>query len=144
MDKKIVPFKAEHLQHLNGSVLGLMATWGITELVALEQSGPAYTAMIDGDVVGCAGVILSWRGCGEVWSVLADEAKLYPLFLHRSVKRMLNMIIEEHELHRVQGIVINGVEKGHAWMRRLGFKSEGLMKNYTPDKDSAWRYARCK
>jgi hypothetical protein len=108
----------------------------------MYANGPSYTGIIDGEVAICAGVVILWPGVGEAWIAAAPLVYQYPLFLHRNVTRMLDRIIAEYNLHRVQAIVTHDFVRGQRWIERIGFKREGMLTQYLPDKTDCIRYAR--
>lgn len=110
---------------------------------ALEEPGMAFTGRNEkGEVIGCAGIKKLWEGVGTAWSMLSDEVKKHPFFLHRTVKRQLERIAVTHKLHRVELIILNNFEAGKAWAVALGFKSEGVREKYTPDKQNVEVFVR--
>lgn len=142
---EIVPFKRAHLGQLELTErdTSLMAGAGFDPIPNFE-AGPAFS-LVDGEkVIAIAGIALLWKGVGEAWVIAGKDIQKYRLTFHRGVREMLS-IIEEHErLHRVQTAVLENFAKGHKWIRRLGFVSEGKMKGYGPNGETFVRYARVK
>lgn len=140
---EIRDFRVGDLVQLEASGLrqtGVTYPLSVYEGLISKETGWAFSVLGGGRAVGCAGVIPLWDGVGEAWSFFSDEMK-HPFFLHRTVKRYLGRIIEEKKLHRVQMNVLSGFEKGFRWAESLGFRSEGILHDYTTDKQNYMRYA---
>lgn len=107
------------------------------------EEGPAYTALIDGRVVACAGLQRLWPGVAEGWAIV--EAGLGPRAgarLHRAVATGLAIAMRHLPLHRVQITVAADNGRGLRWARALGFEQEGVMRAFTPDARDFARLAR--
>jgi hypothetical protein len=60
-----------------------------TDSLALSKGTEAHTVFKNGYVIAIFGVTMIWPGVLEVWSILSDEIKEFPMALHRGVKRKL-------------------------------------------------------
>ena len=102
-------------------------------------SGPAWTALHDGRVLGVAGLGVHWAGRAEAWCLLTRDvpARLWPA-LHRAALRG----IAEAGYRRIEASAKTGFEQGQRWLRMLGFVPEGLMPAYGPDGSDHMRWAR--
>jgi hypothetical protein len=74
--------------------------------------------------------------------MLTDDAREHPFFLHRAVKRNLVKIALAWNFHRVELIVMEDFKAGKDWAVALGFKSEGVRRKYTPDKQDIEVFVR--
>lgn len=110
-------------------------------LAAYGAAGPAYTAMINDQVIVCAGVMLMWPGVGTAWAVTSPLIEKYALAGSTAVMYGLRDIISEHKLHRVQAPVYEHFKRGIRWVEFLGFHKEGLMIGYGREKENYWLYA---
>lgn len=99
---------------------------------ALTAPGMSFSALADGAVVGCAGIVELWPGVGQAWAVLSERALEEPVTLTRAVMRELARIRREHGLCRVQATVADGHGAGARWLAFMGFEVEGLLVNYGP------------
>lgn len=108
---------------------------------AVTQNPYAYTALLDGAPIVLAGVLPLWLGVGEAWSYISSEATHRPFWLHRTVKRIFDQICMEHHFHRLQANCEEN-SKEIKWLISLGFKEEGLMKKYSPEKKDMVRLAK--
>jgi len=142
VDKKIIPFKPEHLMEFDSAIFEFFPDLEKRGRL-YSENGPAYSAVINGKIWGCAGVILLWPGVGEAWAIsILNAPQTFPIFFHKAVIQMLNRIIKLHELHRVQAAVRCDWEQAQKWIERIGFEREGLMRQYLPDHADCWRYAK--
>lgn len=110
--------------------------------VDLAMGGPAFTGLLDGQPVGCAGVLLmAWPGVGRAWTVLGPRVRTEPLWLSRMVVRRLRTIIAEHRLIRVEADVLATDPIGRCWVEWMGFVEEGRMPRRGPGGADMLRYA---
>ncbi|HEU0070940.1 MAG TPA: hypothetical protein VFS04_06575 [Alphaproteobacteria bacterium] len=141
----IAPFTQAHLAAIAPGRFDAIAAEGL-DLAALAASradiGPAWTAVADGRVLGCAGIVPLWRGVGAGWLYAADEMRRYPVALHRTVLRGIAAAEVGLGLHRLQISVHEDFAASLAWVVRLGFACEGAMPGYGPNGDNYIRYAR--
>jgi len=134
----LVPFKANHLLsfiHRDGDY---------TESVRgayTKERNPAWTAVHDGEMLGCAGVVIAWPGFGVAWACFADELfKRWPVWTTRTVRRALADIMRAHALRRVEAVAI---PTRSCWLEALGFHLEnGRARSYTVDGRDVVRYER--
>lgn len=112
----------------------------------LEQAalGPAWTAVLDGQPLGCGGLVLPWPGVGIAWMVLSDEMLTHPLWLTRTVKRFLVDMTRIHHLHRVEAVALEESLTNQRWIEALGFHVEqhGRARAYLSDQRTMIRYER--
>lgn len=109
-----------------------------------RTSGPAYTLLLDGVPVACAGVIFMGWSRGEAWTLLSPEIKNHPRLIFSQVKKNLEKIIAENGLRRVQAIVLEGHEEGKVFLEHLGFKIETPhgMKGFGPNGETFYMFGR--
>ena len=142
MTAEIRPFKAEDLlafepRDYEGMSLHERVLMGVKK----EKAGPAFTGVVDGKIIGCAGVGLMWDGVGEAWAVLSHDIELHRLWFHRTARRGLVMLMAAMNLHRLQASVRIDIERNCRWLEAFGFVREGIMHGYAPDKTDCVRYA---
>lgn len=104
--------------------------------------GQAWTAMLDGHPIACAGVVEVWRGRAYAWALLSDEAGPHMLRLTREIRSRL----ERLPFRRVEMAVDAGFPEAARWARVLGFwlETPNPMRGYLPNGRDAWLYARLK
>ena len=105
---------------------------------ALIDGGPHFSAMLDGRVIGCAGVWMIEPHRGIAWALLAEDIGKSIFHMHKAVKRFL----EEVEIQRIETAVDYNFHAGHRWAKMLGFRAEGVMRRFFPDGHDAILYAR--
>lgn len=104
---------------------------GLGQEAVTIVSSSARTLVNESEVLACFGIWPLWPGVGRAWAMLSETILLrYPLTLHREVSQCLGYIEERDDYHRIEAVVRVGHAAGHRWIRRLGFRREGLMQNY--------------
>lgn len=138
----VVPYQAEHLMMI--SLQGNQQHIGpfIDENLAksLEIDDWSWTGLIDGEVIGCSGVLPIWQGRGMAWAYLSDKVSGKNFMtVHRAVKKFLDGC----HLKRIEMSVDCRFDAAHRWAKALGFKMEaGRMEAYTPSGMDCSLYAR--
>ena len=106
------------------------------------KEGPAYTIVVDGEVVFCGGVVnIGWNR-GEAWTLMSKLFYKYPKTCFKICRNQLNKVIEEHKFARVQALVDPKLYGGVRFMEHLGFEKEGLLKKYGPQSEDMWMMGR--
>lgn len=105
------PFEPEDLKVL---VPDVAPGWGEVS----KASGPALTAMLDGEVLLCGGVRIA--GIGEAWSAYSEKAKEhYAKTLFEITRNYMKKIVDENKLWRLVASAKDGVPED--WFEHLGF-----------------------
>ena len=138
---RIIPFKPEHLVKIRARG----DTGFVTDYLAIgkmyEALGPAFSGEVDGQLLGAAGIAILWKGVGEAWVWVPPEVARYPLFFHRNIRDMMVEVKRAKHLVRIQTTVKVRDVTANAWIKRLGFKAEGVMRRWGPDGEDHIRYA---
>ena len=135
----LVPFLAEHVVAIQGRDGGAREPWAVS--LDKERRGPAYTLLLEGRVVVCAGVMLLWPGVGTVWANVSGEFPRVKVWATRTIRRMLADVIRAYGLHRLESVALADNERNQRYMEFLGFEREdGKARAYTPDKRDVVRY----
>lgn len=138
---ELIPFRAEHMMMFVDRAQSREQLW---IAVQKERRGPAYTAVVNGIILGCAGVVIVWPGVGAAWSVYSEDIGKYGIWMTRTTRRILEDICRIYKLHRLETMVI-GVDnkRNKRWVELLGFTPEnGVATAYTSDRKDATRYER--
>jgi len=110
-----------------------------------KEDGPGFTLIIDGEIVGCAGVALIGWNRGEAWTLLSSLFYKYKKTTFKAIRNMLNSIIEDKKLIRVQAVIFKGTEKvcGN-FLEHLGFENEtpSGMRGFGPNGETVLMYGR--
>lgn len=113
-------------------------------MLAQSQSGPAFTAELDGQPVAAAGIVILWPGLGLAWMVINETALLPPVWLTRTVKRFLADLVQRHKLHRLEAVAVQDSLRNQRWLEAMGFTREqhGVARRYLADARAVIRYER--
>lgn len=122
----LIPFEPFHLNHYTPGLMDKV-TLADMDITALSRNweGRAVSAILNGRVIGIAGIGKVRDGVGRGWVFLSDEARKHPIFLHRTVKRGLDLAFKELGLETIEVAVEDCFETGIRWAERLGFEYHG-------------------
>ncbi|MCD6149206.1 GNAT family N-acetyltransferase [bacterium] len=140
---KLIPYKAGHArQILLREVEGYLQNCKEFDEWAKINEGPEAWSAVNGDntVVACGGVRGLWEGVGEAWLLLGKGIIGHEIWICKEILKGLRVL----KFHRVQANARVDFPVAHTFLHRLGFKEEGYMKMYYPDKCDAILYARTK
>ena len=102
-------------------------------------SGPAWTALDGGRVLGVAGLGQHWPGRSEAWCLIGRGVPpMAWVAIHRAVLRVL----ADAGIRRVEATARQGFDGAGRWLKLLGFYPEGVMAAYGPDGADHMRWAR--
>lgn len=142
---EMVPFHPEHVklmqireQELKGIFAFEKAWEGLTKL---HKVSIALTMCYDGRILGSMGFLDMWPGVCEVWVIPSRHLDRYGLVFARAVKRNLQTLIDDDKMHRIQVTAIDD-NRHNRWLEWLGFKCEGVMKNYSYQKQDFKMWSR--
>lgn len=136
----IVPFETTHLDslRLQPAQERFLFYFDFEYADFLKTAGPSFSAVKDGQVLACAGLIKQWENRAIAWSLLNGNLGVEFIKVHRAVDRFLKL----SEFNRIEAYVDANFGQGHRWIKRLGFECEGTMKQFNPDGSDACLYAR--
>jgi len=100
------------------------------------------TAMVDGKVACCFGVVKHWPGLAEGWMMTTDKVSTNPISLTRGAIRYFDKIAIILKLKRLQLVVDCNNSFAINWANALKFTPEGVMHNYGPTGNDYVMYAR--
>jgi len=98
----------------------------------------AKSLYIYDELVAVGGVVQFWNGVGEVWMVLGSKAAEHKIEVVRQARRVIEMAFIELKLWRVQAVERVDFEDAIRFTKHLGFKTEGVLRKYTPDKSDVY------
>jgi hypothetical protein len=107
-----------------------------------SAAGPCITALLHNEPVAIFGCGLLWSGVGEAWAVFDEKARRYPIAMTKGAIVFFDICEILFDLHRIQITVVSKNERALAWAIYLGFKPEGLMKQYSVDKEDTFMMRR--
>ena len=112
------------------------------EAMELEQTGLAYTCIINDEPIASAGMKIIWNGVAEGWVLASSKVWNHPLVIARAIKKNFARLAKENEIHRVQTAVRADFTMGLKFAKWLGLEEEGLMKKFGFDGSDQYMYAR--
>ena len=152
------PFEANHLKQLyfqGGGLQTIQAQNTELSLEYIDQISQVYkrfahvgfSAIHNGIVYGCGGVLRRWEGVGEAWTYISETAinnKRAMVWITRQIQAHLDGLLEDEYFHRIECNVASNHPTGIKWAERFGFTNEGLMASYGADKSDWFRFAKVK
>lgn len=132
MTPVVVPYEHGDAGSIYGSIYSelFVGPAGLPDNIG--DMGPAFTAVdSEGRIIGCAGVILMWENTGHAWAAFGELFPKYPIFMSKVVRNIMNEIISDNDLERVETLVESTNERNMRWATKfLGFSREGTLRNY--------------
>ena len=102
--------------------------------------GPAYTYEHYGIPIAAGGVCPYWPGVGLGWIIASPEMRQHPLWLGSFVTR----VFWEHlapAFWRIEATARLDRPESHRLLVKLGFRPEGVARQYGPDRSDFLRFA---
>lgn len=131
----VIPYRNADIRHIYGSTYSETLSGPGNMPDNVGDLGPAHTAMVDGMVIGCAGVVMMWEGVGHAWAVFGELFPKFPVFMTKVTKNHIKQITEDYSMKRVQTLIESGNERNMRWAEYLGFEREGTMRRYYHGRD---------
>ena len=97
--------------------------------------GEAISAVVDGEIIACGGVV---RSIGFVWAAFSQAAGRHFLALHRLAHRF----IEQANISQLEAVTEADFPQGHRWLGLLGFRCKGYLPNDGLNGEDHYQYAR--
>ncbi len=140
---RIVTAKPEHLDNLELKEVFEHKDAILYGKLAMGQNTPAFTILNpNGGVIGVIGGTFLYPGVLEVYGLFSNEIHQYKVSFFKTVKDCIDRSFGFYKVHRMQMVVKTSYEGGHHWAQSLGFKSEGVMQAYGPNREDYTLYAR--
>ena len=137
-----MPFHPEHLSMIDLQphqqfVMDVSNAQDIGKLLMMCES---YSFIHENICYAITGLLapVPWRA--TVWSLLSKDAGKHFLYIHKTLKRML----DEKPYQRIEMISYASFKPSMRWAEMLGFRLEGLMQKYFPTGEDGLMYARIK
>ena len=98
----------------------------------MRLPGPKLACVMDdtGEPVAMGGVAVHLPGVGQAWFVGTDKISPYGLEVTRACKQIVDGLMTEHDIHRVQAFSAAFHTKAHQWLRSIGFVEESTLPAY--------------
>lgn len=143
---ELIPFKAEHALSIDPRDISLEAGRYLkseAHMRSAESYGFGFTAVEDGEVLGCLVIIpMPWKGVAEANVILSPRIERRKLWLHKVCKRGIDNFQVEHKWHRLQCIAVASSNRDNAWLRALGFEIEAVLEAYGPEMEDYIQWVR--
>ena len=106
-----------------------------------ETAGPAWSCRVDGQLIGCAGLLRMWPGVAHGWFLASIAMREYPKTVLSLMRQHLPEVLATEHLIRLQAEVQTDFHVGRRFLEHLGFVSEGDMRRFGPGGETYTRYA---
>ena len=118
---ELVPFKREHLEPLMvQKINAFLPQWIRDGQADLMEKTYSQSIIVEGEVMGCGGIIEFWRGRGQLWALFNERSGIKMMSTFRAIQRF----IETATFKRIEIAVPYELAVGHKRARLLGFKLE--------------------
>lgn len=123
---QIVPFRKEHIAYVNvrdaekchvnlkDPNLNFCYTY-------YQYKSISFTGIVDGKVIGCAGIFESSPGVGEFWMATAKDIDIKYSVL-KAIKKMFDIIIKQTNFSKYRLYVEENFDESINMVKWLGFK----------------------
>jgi len=141
---EIIPFEMKHLDNfkLREECADLQANMLYNESAADRE---VLSLKKGGDYICFAGVNYLRPGVGEVWIIAGYLIHTCKYDFFKAIHKLINKyLFQGRQLHRVQMGVETKFGKACKFAEKLGFKKEGIMKQYCNDHLDYYLYAKVK
>ncbi len=138
-----LPFHIDHIKNFEWDIKyespkSITLKDRIRHLDIQSQCGPSITAFVGDTPVAVFGCFVMWHGVAEAWSIFSEKARRYPIAMTKSAISFFDTCEISFSLHRLQITVNSNDKRALSWAKYLKFESEGLMKQYSADKDDTF------
>lgn len=107
----------------------------------MASEGIAFAFIADELCFGIGGIFPTGPGVGEMWALMDRATFRSPRFVRTSGLEILRQAFADLKLHRIQSNADMSLPYHARWLQSLGFQFEGVMKQFTPDRQDMARYA---
>jgi len=93
----------------------------------------ARALIVEGRPIAILGISPRWTAVCYAWAILTEEALVFhPLLVTRETHRLLRHAETSLGMRRIEASVKVGYGAGIRWIEALGFRLEGVMRNFGP------------
>jgi RimJ/RimL family protein N-acetyltransferase len=113
-------------------------------IVEEDYSSELSWSIRDGnDILACFGICpMDEEGVGEMWAFISDDMRGHGLYLIKTVKAILDFVMESGKFHRLESIVRADREEYVRFSQMIGLRVEGVMEKATANKQDMYMFAR--
>lgn len=137
---QVEPITEAHLESMRRQIPEALPI--VSLLMLNRRPGMEWVGLIGGKIVGCAGIVPIWSGVGEAWLVVGQLIDQEGVAVARGIRRRIDDAMRRNNLHRLQASVPIIPTSAERLVRVLGFKYEGAMPAYGPNRENYYRYAK--
>jgi len=146
LDGKSGRIVAFHPDHLLGAPLRPLDAPLVAEnrhtLVERLPQGYSFTALVDGKVYAMFGLVPFWKGVYEAWLIPTSDLDEHKFKMCRTSLKFFEYTAKILRARRYQCYVHSQNFLSIRWIEMMVFKKEGLMKNFGPNQEDHFLYAR--
>lgn len=140
---KLIDFKPDHLNAV--TYRSLDAPFIKANHKTLSDrlpKGLSFTGTVDGQVFAMFGLVPFWKGCYECWLIPADDLAKHKMKMHHAGLRFFEYSAKVLRAKRYQCYVFSENVRAIRWIEMMVFRKEGVMKNFGPNQEDHFLYAR--
>ena len=110
--------------------------------IDFAMAGLAFTLLDDNVPICSGGIIPTWLGSAQGWVISSKRIFRNKIKASRLIKERTDLLCANNKIWRLQTAVKANFKTGIRFAEFLGFKNEGLMRAYGPDKTDYYLMAR--
>jgi hypothetical protein len=133
----LVPFNPVHTLNIrigDAASIAMRENLNFADLMAAQAaSGHAITVLLHGTPAACFGSVSIWKGLEEMWCLLEERARKYPLAMTKIAIAYRDYRVIAGNLRRLQLNVRCSDQRAFRWAKAIGFEPEAKMRRYGPD-----------
>ena len=143
---RIVPYNTQHGDEmiefgLNDKLMDIDANF-TENRIDFALVGLSFTLLHNNNPVCSGGIVPLWNGVAEGWVISSKRIYKERIRASRLIRKRTDLLCAANKIWRLQTAVKSNFKTGLRFAEFLGFKNEGLMKAYGPDKTDYYRMAR--
>ena len=143
---RIVPYKTQHGDEmiefgLNDKLMDIDANF-TENRIDFALVGLSFTLLHNNNPVCSGGIVPLWNGVAEGWVISSKRIYKERIRASRLIRKRTDLLCAANKIWRLQTAVKSNFKTGLRFAEFLGFKNEGLMKAFGPDKTDYYRMAR--
>ena len=143
---EIVPYNTQHGDEmiefgLNDKLMDIDANF-TENRIDFALVGVSFTLLHNNNPVCSGGIVPLWNGVAEGWVISSKRIYKERIRASRLIRKRTDLLCAANKIWRLQTAVKSNFKTGLRFAEFLGFKNEGLMTGYGPDKSDYYRMAR--
>ena len=143
---RIVPYKTQHGDEmiefgLNDKLMDIDANF-TENRIDFALVGLSFTLLHNNNPVCSGGIVPLWNGVAEGWVISSKRIYKNKIKSARLIRHRTDILCAANKIWRLQTAVKANFKTGIRFAEFLGFKNEGLMRGYGPDKSDYYLMAK--